>query len=251
MKDSLNAIIIDDEKHARQSLTSLLELYCPEVKIAATAENITQSISLIHQHQPDLVFLDVELEEESGFQLLDLLPEIDFQLIFTTAHSKFAIKAFRYHAIDYLLKPIQPSELVSAVNRAKYSLQNQQIQQQLTELRQYFRSGNEEKLVVSTMEGLNFIKTDSIVHIVGSGNYSTFHLSNGEKIMASKNLKHYVDLLPAHIFFRTHQSHLISLRYITKIKTQEGLFVALEGGHCVPLTRARKDGLVAMMEGIR
>ena len=251
MKTLLNALIIDDEKHARQGLSSLLELYCPEVKVAGQAKGLHQGISLIHQYHPNLVFLDIELQEDNGFELLDQLPEIDFQLIFTTAHSKFAVKAFRYHAIDYLLKPIQPSELVSAVNNARHSLNNHQIQQQLAELKQYFKTGNEEKIVISTMDGLNFIKISSIIHICGSGNYSTFFLRDGKKIMASKNLKHYADLLPSHIFFRSHQSHLVNIHYITKIRTQEGLFVELEGAHCTPLTRGRKDGLLMLMEGIR
>lgn len=127
----------------------------------------------------------------------------------------------------------------------------QQIQQQLKELRQALSSGQQEKIIVPTMEGLNFIKIDAIVHIVGSANYSTFHLDTGDKIMASKNLLYYEDLLPSEIFYRVHQSHLVNIRYIKKINTFEGHTVELEKGASVPLAKKRKKDLLVLLKGVR
>lgn len=245
----LTALIIDDERHAREGLSTLLELYCPNVQIIGDADNIDDGIHLIRKLNPEMVFLDIEIGEQTGFQLLDQLPSITFQLVFTTAYSEFAIKAFRYHAIDYLLKPIQPNQLIAAVEKARQSSQTKQIQQQIEALRQAIDSGQAEKVIVPTMEGLNFIKVDSIIHVEGSANYSTFYTNNGDKIMASKNLKYYEDLLPSDLFYRVHQSHLVNIRFIKKIKTYEGYEVELEEGGCVPLARKRKEDLVNLLKG--
>lgn len=247
----MTAIIIDDERHAREGLAALLRMYCPHLVILGEAGDMDTGIHLIRKHPPDMVFLDIAIGEHSGFQLLDQLPEVSFQLVFTTAYSEFAIKAFRYHAIDYLLKPIQPQLLMAAVEKARDSLQTRDLQLQLDALRQFFGSGRQEKIVISTMEGLSFIRIHTIVHVVGSGNYSTFHLENGEKILASKNLKHYEDLLPSDRFFRSHQSHLVNIRYITKIRSQEGHLIELEGGFSAPLVQKRKEALLALLKGIR
>jgi two-component system LytT family response regulator len=198
-----------------------------------------------------VVFLDIEIGEQTGFQMLDQLPSINFQLIFTTAYSEFAIKAFRYHAIDYLLKPIEPKQLIAAIEKAGQSHQTQQIQQQINELRQAMSSGQSEKVIVPTMEGLNFIKIESIIHVAGSANYSTFHLDNGDKIMASKNLKYYEDLLPSEFFYRVHQSHLVNIRFIKKVVTYEGYAVELEEGISVPLAKKRKEELLNLLKGFR
>lgn len=246
---NMNALIIDDERHAREGLSALLDLYCPNVQILDTADQVGDGIRLIHESQPDVVFLDIQIGEENGFQLLDRLPHIDFQLIFTTAHSEFAIKAFRYHALDYLLKPIQPKLLMAAVAQAEQSLHTHHLKEQLDVLRDSLRSGRQEKLVVPTMEGLHVIRLDAIVHIIGSANYSTFHLSDGEKIMTSKHLKHYEALLPSEQFFRTHQSHLVNVHCIKSIRTQEGNMVELEEGSSVPLARRRKEDLLALLQG--
>jgi two-component system LytT family response regulator len=221
------------------------------VQIIGDADNIDDGIHLIRKLNPEMVFLDIEIGEQTGFQLLDQLPAISFQLVFTTAYSEFAIKAFRYHAIDYLLKPIQPNQLIAAVEKAGQSSQTKQIQQQINELRQALSSGQSEKVIVPTMEGLNFIKIESIVHVEGSANYSTFHLNNGDKIMASKNLKYYDDLLPSELFYRVHQSHLVNIRFIKKIIILEGYAVELEEGVSVPLARKRKEELLNLLKGVR
>ena len=247
----LSAIIIDDEQHARQGLATLLELYCPQIHIAGDANTIDKGIALIRQWAPDVVFLDIQIGEQNGFQLLDQLKQINFQLIFTTAYSEFAIKAFRYHAVDYLLKPIQPQQLAAAVEKAGQSSRTGKLERQLGELLHTLKSGKQEKVVVPTLEGLNYLSVDSIVHVAGSANYSTFHLDNGEKVMASKNLKYYEELLPEDTFFRAHQSHLVNLRYIKQIRTVEGNTIEMEDGAGIPLAKARKGALVERLQGRR
>ena len=245
------AIIIDDEQHARQALATLLEIYCPQVQIAGEANTIDKGIALILQWAPDVVFLDIQIGEENGFQLLDQLKQTDFQLIFTTAHSAFAVRAFRYHAVDYLLKPIQPSQLIAAVGKAGQSNRTEKLEQQLGELLHTLQSGRQEKIVVPTLEGLHYISIGNIVRVAGSANYSTFHLDNGEKIMASKNLKNYEEILPEDTFFRAHQSHLVNIRFIKKIRTLEGNAIEMEDNSSVPLAKARKGELMERLQGRR
>ena len=247
----LSAIIIDDEQHARQGLATLLELYCPQVQAAGDANTIDKGIALIRQWAPDVVFLDIQIGEQNGFQLLDQLKQTDFQLIFTTAYSEFAIKAFRYHAVDYLLKPIQPQQLIAAVEKAGKSSRTGKLERQLGELLHTLKSGKQEKVVVPTMEGLHYLSVDNIVHVAGSANYSTFHLDSGEKVMASKNLKYYEELLPEDVFFRAHQSHLVNIRYIKQIRTVEGNTIEVEDGSSIPLAKARKGALVDLLQGKR
>ena len=249
--NQLSTLIIDDEKHAREGLSTLLELYCPKVQILGDTDNIEDGLHLIQKWNPDLVLLDIAIGERTGFELLDQLPSMDFQLIFTTAFSEFAVKAFRYHAIDYLLKPIQPQQLLSAIEKVSNSQKTNQLQEQLKALKQSLHSGQPDKVIIPTMEGLHFIQMDTIVHAEGSGNYSTFHLGNGDKIVASKNLKYYEDLLPAESFFRAHQSHLVNIRYIKKIRTLEGYVVELQEGSHIPLAKKRKEDLLALLKGIQ
>lgn len=241
----IQAIIIDDEKHARESLSSLVNLYCDNVTLIGKASNVTDGIALIKNKKPDLVFLDIAIGSESGFDLLNQLEKIDFQIIFTTGFSEFAIKAFKVNALDYLLKPIDPIDLQNAVN--KYSKSRQQ-ENQFTNLIEALHSGKPKHIAISSTEGISYVEIANIVHVKGSGNYSTFTLLDEEKIMASKSLKHFESLLPTNQFFRSHQSHLINVHHVKKILIQDGNVIELKNGDTVPLVRHRKEELMALME---
>ncbi len=243
----LKAIIIDDERHARESLNSLVELYCPEVKIIADASDIHDGKQLIEKLIPDLVFLDISIGEETGFDLLENLGSFNFQLIFTTAFSEYAIKAFRVNALDYLLKPIEPSQLQSAIHKVKQTTNQNQLQHQLTNLVQSFSTKSNNQISISTLEGIIFLETEKITHVNGSGNYSTFYMIDGEKIMASKSLSHYESLLPVEIFYRCHQSYLVNLQYVKKILTKEGNMVELKNGSQAPIAKRRKEELLSRL----
>lgn len=247
MTTKLNALIIDDEKHCCEALTALLELYCPQVEVAGTASNLQEAVALINQFQPQIVFLDVEIGEENGFDLLEQLAPLQFQLIFITGHAHFAHKAFRVNAADYLLKPIDPVELIAAVNKVKLISRTNSMEQSVSNLMQMMTQKKEEKLIINTSEGTIFIEAQSITDIEGSGNYSTFHLDEEEKITASRGLKFYEQLLPLHLFFRTHQSHLINLSFVKKIWSGDGM-IELKNGRRVPLSKNRKLDFLAKMQ---
>lgn len=243
---TVKAIIVDDELHARESLASLLEIYCPEVNILETASNLTEAKLKIETLKPDLLFLDIAIGEDNGFDLVDALSPVDFQIIFTTAFSEFALKAFQVNAIDYLLKPINPALLKTGIEKVKSQNNRHQMQEQLTNLVQSIQSEKIKKIAINSLEGVAFIEVQKIVHIVGSGNYSTFHFLNGEKITSSKSLKHFEKILLANTFFRSHQSHLINLDFIQKIKSSDSV-IELTDGHQVPLSKSRKERLLEIM----
>lgn len=240
--NSLKAIIIDDERHARESLITLLELYCPQVQILIEAQNIQEGIHAIQRLNPTIVFLDISIGEDTGFDLLNKLQPIDFQLVFTTAHSDYALKAFRENAIDYLLKPINPQELIAAVNK----IQNIYSVKQNNSFIQTSPALQTSKIAIHSTEGITFLKTNQIIHVNGNGNYSTFFSAEGEKVMASKNLKHFESLLPKNYFFRSHQSHLVNLHFIKKVLSHDSV-IQLTNGTFVPITRNRKEQLIQAM----
>ena len=244
----LRAIIIDDEQHAIQALAGLLALYCPSVKIVGFADKVEEGIGLIREERPGLVFLDVHVGETTGFELLEQLKNVDFQLIFTTGHSEYAIRAFRYNAIDYLLKPVDPFQLQEAVEKAGRQGAPPIDGHQLENLIQSLATKKLDKITISSAEGLHFVEIPAIIRIEGEGNYATFYLQDGERVVASRNLKAYEELLPGDQFIKTHQSHIVNLRYVKKLLQQDGGLLQMADGSEVPLARRRKE---AVMEALR
>jgi two-component system LytT family response regulator len=244
----IQAIIIDDELHAIQALAGLLALYCPQVSIAGHAQGVAEGMELIREKNPELVFLDVHIGEETGFELLEQLQERAFQLIFTTGHSDYAIKAFRYNAIDYLLKPVDPDQLQEAVgkvtDRSNPGIDSRQLQQFLESL----TTQQLEKLTIATAEGYHFFEVSQIIRIAGEGNYSTLYLQNGEQVVASKQLKSFEELLPSDQFIKVHQSHIVNLRRVKQLLFQDGSYLLLEDDSQVPLARRRKDQVMAALK---
>lgn len=241
---TINAIIIDDEKHARESLQELLKLYCPSIHVLATSSNIQQGKLLIENQSPDLVFLDISIGEETGFDLLKTLNEINFQIIFITAFSNHALKAFRVNALDYLLKPIDPIELKSAVGKALQSFLSHQFQSQINYLTQSLKYQEVSQIAIAHSDGVTYLEISNIVHIEGNANYSTFFSQEGETLMASKSLKHFEAILPSRNFFRCHQSHLVNLDYVKKVNTKESNSIEFRNGVKVPFARSKKEELM-------
>ncbi|MCB0594695.1 MAG: response regulator transcription factor [Lewinellaceae bacterium] len=246
----LHAIIIDDEQHAIESLAGLLALYCPSVRVAGFADNVEEGLELIRQQSPGLVFLDVHIGEATGFELLEQLREAHFQLIFTTGHSEYAIKAFRYNAIDYLLKPIDPAQLTEAVEKANQQSTPRLDTRQLENLIHSLATKKLEKITIAAAEGFHFVEVPSIIRIEGEGNYATFYLQDGEQVVASRNLKTYEELLPGDQFIKTHQSHIVNLHCVKKLLQQEGSILQMADGSEVPLARRRKDAVVEALRGL-
>jgi len=240
--------IIDDEIDARYSLCKLLEKYCPEVEIVGEATGVEEGIRLIHQQNPDVVLLDIAMQDGTGFDLLDHFPRPTFKVIFTTAYDQFAIKAFKYNALDYLLKPVDIEELVAAVEKAKKS-QLSSFPDKITGLLKMAKSRHLEQIALSSMEGLVFLKLEEIVHLEADGNYTTFHVTGKEKHTVVRPIKEYDNLLPPSSFYRTHQSHIVNLDFVKKFLREDGGMAVLSDGALVPVARRRRDDFLKKLTG--
>ncbi len=243
------AVLCDDEPQSRLTLKVFLNDYCPDVEIVGEADGVMAGIQLIRQARPDVVFLDVEMEDGTGFDLLKKFPNPSFQVIFTTAYNDFALKAFRYNALDYLLKPIDIDELIQAVDRISPGKLSPSHTEQITALLEANHIGRFEKIAVSSNEGLHFLNLKDIVRLESDINYTTFHLASSERITVSKTLKTFEELLPEGEFYRPHQSHIVNLGYVKKVLREEGGYLVMEDGFKIPLSRARKDEFLNLVNG--
>lgn len=243
----IKAILIDDEAKARRILEALLKEYCTDVEIVATVADVPSGVIAINQHKPDVLFLDVEMPGYTGFQLLDFFRDIDFDIVFTTAHSDYAVQAFRVSAIDFLLKPIQISELIAAVDKVK--AKQGQNKERLSVLKENFKDNAVKKLALPVAEGLLFADTDTLTHLEADGAYTHFHFDDGRKVVVSKKIKEFEDALTQQSnFFRTHRSYIVNLKKIKQYVKQEGGYVLLENDIQVPLARERKDEFLQVIE---
>ena len=237
----LNAIIIDDELKGRIALKQKLNDYCTEVVLLGEAENGIEGIKLIKEFHPDVVFLDIEMPRMDGFEMLHHLQEKNFHIIFTTAYDQYAIKAIKYAAFDYLLKPIDIDELKLSVSKIS-SYQKTYTGKKLELLDQNIHGKNAfNKIAISTLDGLLFFDIKDIVHLEANSNYTTIYFSDRPKLTASRTLKDFEELLPADIFFRTHHSHLINLNYIKRYIKGDGGQIELQNGNYVDVSRRKKD----------
>lgn len=242
----IRAVIIDDEHDGRQALKRALVKYCGEVQIVAIANGPEQGIKVIEDKKPDLVFLDVQMPKMSGFEMLQRLAPIDFEVIFVTSYDHYAIKAIRFSAVDYLLKPIDVDDLIAAVDRTKNETQRKgssfRYQSVLNNI-QYDR-GKIKRLAISTLDGIDFFNTDDIIYFQADGNYTTLYFVGHKKQLASKNLKDFQSLLFDSGFCRVHHSFLINMQHVQKYVKGEGGYVILTDNHHVDISRRRKDAFL-------
>jgi two-component system, LytTR family, response regulator len=238
----ITAILIDDEAKGRLALREKLSAYCPQVQVLAEASNGQEALLLIQHHKPQLIFLDIEMPRMNGFEMLNALPEKNFHVIFTTAYDQYAIKAIKYAAFDYLLKPIDIEELKTAVEKIELKEGNQ-TKKQAELLQQNIEHPKKQlnKLAIPTLEGLLFFDINDIIHLEANSNYTFIHFSGKPKITASKTLKEFEEILPENIFFRTHHSHLINLNYIKRYIKGDGGQIELQNGNYVDVSRRKKE----------
>ena len=245
----LSAVLIDDERDSLESLEYLLSRHCPEIEIVAQCSSGKEGLEQIRKHTPDLIFLDIQMPGMSGFQMLEALDNTGIQVIFTTAHDEYAIDAIKVSAMDYLLKPVSRDDLVRAVTKARdhhlRSGASRQLEILLTNI-QGVESGFQ-KLAIPTVDELTFINISDIVYCQADGNYTTIWTRDGQSHVISRTLKDTSELLKQPFFFRTHQSYLVNLHFITKYIRGSGGQVVLQGGQTIPVSRARKDALLAMI----
>lgn len=257
MKQHLRAVIIDDETNAREALTNLLRLVCPEVEICGEAKNADLGIELIKKERPNLIFLDIQMPGKSGFDLLSSFEKVDFGVIFTTAYQEYAIRAFRFSAIDYLLKPIDPDELQAAVEKYKSQAasvnpqQLQILQEQLDTTRSprlVQRSRNEnQRIALPTAEGIHFVQMTEIIQCESLGSYTKFHLVKGPAIVVSRLLKEYEEILDNYYFFRVHQSNIINLEHIKRYVKGDGGQVWMSDNTEIEVSRRRKEEFLSLL----
>jgi two-component system, LytTR family, response regulator len=248
----LKAIIIDDETDCSESLSILLEKYCPEVEVVAICNSGAAALKEITMQKPQLVFLDIEMPHMNGFELIEKLPVINFELIFTTSYDQYAIKAIRFSALDYLLKPVDYEDLKKAVQKAMLRRQPP-LPQQLEILLQKLNPAvnSIQNIAVPTMEGLQMIPVDSIITCASEGNYTILHLKNKQKITASRNLKEIEEILEDRPFIRVHHSWLVNLNEINKYVKGEGGYLVMKDGSSIDVSRSRKEMLLKKLRTSR
>lgn len=209
-------VLVDDEPDCTEVLAWMLQEYCPQAEVAAVFHKPEEALAALPALDPDVLFLDIEMPRMNGFQLLENLLPVKYKVVFTTAYDQFAVKAFRYSAVDYLLKPLDKEDLKVAFSRI--ASRDLPLQGSLEELLLQVRKNNEpRRLAIPTQEGLLFIKLDDIISCESDSNYTTFHLESREKIIASRTMKEFEDLLEEHFFCRIHNSHIINLRKISSM----------------------------------
>ena len=239
----IKALIIDDENRARAVLKQMLSSHCPQVKVMGEATGVNEGLTAIATLQPQLVFLDIQMTDGTGFELLQQLPRIDFHLVFITAYEKYAVEAFKYSALDYVLKPISPSDLVRAVEKTHEALVKENLQLQIQALMSNIqRDQRPEKLILKTQESIFAVGVEEIMRLEADGSYTAFFLNDGRKLLVSQRMKTYEELLPRKQFYRTHNSHVINLSRFREFNRKEDLAI-LSDGSSVPVSTRRRQGL--------
>ncbi|MEO0896995.1 MAG: response regulator [Bacteroidota bacterium] len=239
----IRAILVDDEKFGREALQGALKHYCPEVEILASCSSAKEGLTAISVHQPDLVFLDIQMPHMTGFDMLQEIGQPDFDTIFVTAHDSFALKAIKYSAFDYLLKPLDIEELVNSMRKYQQERKSVYRETQYQQLIEHLQKKLErpEKLAIPTSDGMEFIQVEDIIFCQASGNYTVLQLTRTGTIVTAKTLKELQGLLEANGFCRVHHAYLINLKHIQKYIKGEGGQVLLTDKHEVDISRRRKD----------
>lgn len=242
----MKAILIDDETHNLANLQALLQAYCPQINVCATALAAEAGRALLYKHQPDLVFLDIQMPDQSGFDLLRSLPSYDFEVIIVTAYDQFAIQAMRLAAVDYLLKPVDIGELQTAVDKAmkqrRLKEQNRQLEH-LVYLLKAQQTNEEQRIALATTKETRLVKVGEIVRCESSNNYTTFFLSDQDMLVVCRPIYEYEELLKGYGFLRCHQSHLVNKNYIKSWKKELGDFLVLIDGAELPVSRGKKEAV--------
>lgn len=243
-------VIIDDEIQAIKDLAGLISLYCPDLEVVGRGTSSSSAKEIILRERPDIVFLDIQIDEKSGLQLLEELVEVDFEVIFVTAHEQYAIDALRLSAVDYLLKPVEIDLLVDSVRRVTEKLKSTDLNASLDILIHNLSDTDkcQKKLVLSTMEMVHLVELKNIIWCKSETNYTKFHLANNEKIIISKTLKEYVDQLNPYGFLRIHRSYLINLNHLVGFDKRDGGSVVMSDGEKLPVAIRKRDEFMKIFE---
>ena len=252
MINDMNAIIVEDEKHNRETLKNLLEEFCEGVNVIAMAASVSEAVEKIRANRPEVVFLDIELQAGTGFDVLNALNDLNFDVIFTTAFEQYALRAIKYSSIDYLLKPIDLEELQEAVKNARAKKDREAYHKQLELLLNNLDKPKEanNNICLYTSDGIEFIKIRDILYCEAAGSYTTFVLIGNKKIVVSKNLKEYENLLPEEIFMRVHNSFLINLHEVRKFVKSEGGHIIMNNDAMISISQKKREDFMQKMIAI-
>ncbi|MBK5273049.1 MAG: response regulator transcription factor [Bacteroidia bacterium] len=240
----MRAIIVDDEVNNINNLQLLLQQHCPQVHVIATASSAEEAEQLILLHQPDLLFLDIQMPGKSGFDLLRSLPDPSFEIIFITGFDKYGIQAVRFSAIDYLLKPIVVINLVASVERASKKIAAKMKNRQLENLMEFIQKENNKKvhkIALPSAKEIRFVYPGEIVCCEAKNNYTLFHLEGGEKLVISKPIYEYEELLAGYGFIRCHNSYLVNKEAVKSILKEDGTTYLITSGLRIPVSRQKRE----------
>lgn len=240
---NIRSMIIDDESNNVENLRTILNTYCHDIDVVADASNADDGIAAIKAHRPDLLFLDIQMPGKSGFDVLRAFTHIYFEVIFITAYDQYGIQAIKFSALDYLLKPINISELKLAVEKARKKILAKQKDSNIENLLEYIKAGNKDvpKIALPTLQEIMYVKVSDIIRCEASNNYTTFYLQNGEQVLVCKTLKEFAELLTPYNFIRTHQSHLVNLHFVKSLLKEDGGSLLLNDRTKVPISRQNRD----------
>ena len=246
----IKAIIIDDIEQARVTLKKDLQVYASDVNIIGEANGVVEGAKLLKTMKPDVLFLDIQMQDGSGFDLLDILKDIPFKIIFITASDAHAIKAFRYAAIDYLLKPVDPDELTAALSKFREQKLNENDKYKLLNESLKNHSKPHERLALHTQDKIHIVSIHDIIRCESSVNYTEFFFANAKKLLVTKTLKDFEDLLNDQGFYRVHQSHLINTKYIKEFIKTDGGYIKMNDGSSIPVSTRKRPEVMKMLEGL-
>jgi len=239
----LKAVVVDDETKAREALIAMLGLYCPTVKIVGQAWNVQSAFDLITQTQPDVVFLDIQMPDGSGFDLLSKFQHVFFKFIIVTAYQEHAIRAFKFSAIDFILKPIDPTELDQAVEKLAETIKEHEQNLKLSAFASNIQDENKQsqKVLLKTNDSIEVVEFGSIIRCESQNNYTLFFFNDRPKLLVSKALKEFEELLTGSGFLRTHQSHLVNVNYISNYIKQPDTHLILKDGTKIPVAVRKRE----------
>lgn len=246
----IKSIIVDDEKHGRENLAGILTEYCPGVEITGEADSVEAALTLIREQPPDLVFLDIEMPRANGFKLLEHLKDLRFEVIFVTAYDNYAIKAIRFSAADYILKPINHNELKTAVEKVAERIRQKKENERLKSLYHNLNQPDSPRIGLPAGDRTEFAETNTILRCQGEGNYTHIYFEGKNHLLVSKTLFEFEELLQEFSFARVHKAHLVNMKHVVAYIRSECL-LKLSNGELIPVSRRRKEEVIIKLKSCR
>lgn len=247
MAEKIHAVLVDDEDNSLEALEILLNKYCPDVEVEGRAQSVEEAVQVINEVQPELVFLDIALPDGQGFEVLESVTHGPFEVVFTTAYDQYALKAFEFSALDYLLKPINAEKLRQSVERFQEIKGGQGIGDRISVLKESLNNLSE-RIILSSMDGFEVYKITDIIRCEANGSYTTFFIKDGKKVVTSKTLNNFEKLLEDMPFARVHSKHLVNLNYIKKYISGRGGYIVFEDGSQVDVSERKKKDFIRLMK---